>query len=78
MRIAVCDDDFFDLELICKNLKFVLKELAIAAEVTCFSDGGELLKSIRGVGSYQLYVLDIMFQERQMGSADTGNRKFLR
>ncbi len=67
MRIAVCDDDSFDLKLIYKNLKFVLKELAIAAEVICFSDGEELLSSIRDEGGYQLYVLDIMFEKEQDG-----------
>ncbi|NBH14002.1 DNA-binding response regulator [Lachnospiraceae bacterium] len=67
MRIAVCDDDDFDLKLIYKNLKFVLKDLAILAEVVCFSNSGALFNSIRDEGSYQLYVLDLLCKQEREG-----------
>ncbi|MCI9083250.1 MAG: response regulator transcription factor [Lachnospiraceae bacterium] len=67
MKIAVCEDNVFEVKLIYRNLKFVLKDLAVAAEVMCFSNGEDLLDSVRKGEIYQLYVLDIMLGEGKNG-----------
>lgn len=67
MKIAVCDDNVFEVKLIYRNLKFVLKDLAIAAEIVCFSSGEDLLASVQSGEIYQLYVLDIMLGEGKNG-----------
>lgn len=67
MKIAVCDDDAFELKLIYRNLKLILSDLEITAEIVCFISGQELSERVLGGERYMLYLLDIMLEEGRDG-----------
>lgn len=67
MKIAVCEDDAFEMKMICKNLESALRNLPKKAELACFFNGEELLGTIRAGEIYQLYLLDIMLEEGRDG-----------
>lgn len=67
MKIAVCEDDAFEMKLICRNLEAALHHLAAKTELACFLSGEELLGRVRAGETYQLYLLDIMMAEGRDG-----------
>lgn len=44
MRVLICDDNEIDIENIKKSIKFSIKRIAIKLDVTCFSNGDDVVK----------------------------------
>ena len=63
LRIAVCDDQPTDREMIEHMTRETLKLERIECVITTFESGVELMASIRGGAEFQLLLLDVMMKE---------------
>ena len=56
MRVLICDDNAIDIENIKRSIKLSIKRIAIKFDVTCFSNGDDVVKS---KDKYDLAFVDI-------------------
>lgn len=61
LKIALCDDEPGQCDVTGAYLRQYLEERhGLAARLTVFSSGAELLKQVEAVGGFDLYVLDVI------------------
>lgn len=59
-RIAVCDDDSFDLEWIHDTAKKILQAENIDSDISCYKSGEQLISLISSGKEFDLILLDVM------------------
>lgn len=67
MGIVICEDDAFERELIRKKFGMVLEALEIEEQIEGFATGRELMERVRGGERYELYILDILLEDKENG-----------
>lgn len=60
VRIAVCDDNELQRELLQDTLGDYIQQRGLAVSIESFSDGGELLSHVQKSGFFDLYILDLI------------------
>lgn len=63
LKIALCDDDAIQLEILQELLYDYNSVSPFRVDVSAFPDGTELLKSIQQNGRYDIYILDVVMPE---------------
>ncbi len=64
MRVAICDDNLYELESTCSLLKkYQDTKFGLDIKIEKFQDGNKLLESIDKTGGYDIYILDIVMPE---------------
>lgn len=59
IRVAVCDDEYFFLDQLCKKLERALEERKYRVQLECFSSAASLQALLAQGRSFDLYFLDI-------------------
>lgn len=70
LRIAVCDDDAFQLKSTRHYLEHYISARGLTAKIFEFSSGHEMLNALMEEGNFNLYILDIVMPE--MSGIDLG------
>ena len=60
IRIAICDDNELQLEITQVTLQEIFNERTEPAEIVSFSDGRELIGSVKGGKGFDIYFLDVV------------------
>ena len=63
IRIAICDDNGIQLELLYEIVSEYINERMFDATVSRFKDGASLLNDVKLHGFYDLYILDMIMPE---------------
>lgn len=75
LKIVVCDDDLFTLQLASKLLENAIKASKVEARIVCLaSTGGELLNFIQNSSDSYLYFLDFDFGKTELNGIDLVRR----
>lgn len=60
LKIALCDDNEMQQDILMDQVSDYVKEKGIEAEITLFSNGNELLDHVKENGGFDIYVLDMI------------------
>lgn len=60
VRIAVCDDNPLQLDIMKEALDDYIKSVHFPIDVQAFSSGKDLLQSVRTTGTFDIYILDVI------------------
>ncbi len=63
MRIAICDDDKLDRDIIRELLQLYLEEKSIACEISEYEGGRNLIYEVQDGGFFDLVILDIYMED---------------
>lgn len=60
MRIAICDDEKACREEVTPLVKEYIQQSGLAMDLTVYENGTDLLEDARRIGSFDIYILDIL------------------
>lgn len=60
LHIAICDDESLDCQRIATLTEKILRDEKLPCEVSCYSNGAELLSAVRGGVKFQILLLDVI------------------
>ena len=63
MRLAICDDNELQREMISDVINEYIRERRLDVNVSVFESGLKLIDSVRTQGRYDIYILDMLMPE---------------